>query len=287
MGARTARFGRIFTHFMFPWLAGNYSAIHAGVSNAPEAFRAELATWRHNLVMKYRTNFIFALFSWSTAAITAPALVAIDVGHGGIDGGATSARGRPEYAFNREFAGVLAGVLRERGQDVREVNFAGNIGSLVARPQQAAGSDFFISIHHDSIGEAWLKPWVWEGNEQTYTEVKRGYGIFVSAQNPDPETSLRCASSMGAMLRRAGFEPSSWHGHKHLPADAENGVWYYDNLVVLYRTTLPAVLFEAGVIKHRDEELELADPERQARMADALATGISACLFVTGKSAPE
>lgn len=237
--------------------------------------------------MAYRFILIFALFSGLSAAIAATPLIAIDVGHGGIDGGATSARGRPEFVFNREFAQVLARVLRARGQSVREVNFAGDIGSLTARPEQAAGSDFFISIHHDSIGEAWLKPWIWDGSEQTYTEVKRGYGIFVSAQNPDPETSLRCASSMGAMLRRAGFVPSPWHGQKHLVADAENGVWYYDNLVVLYRTTLPAVLFEAGVIKHRDEELELADPERQARMADALATGLAACLSVTGISVRE
>jgi N-acetylmuramoyl-L-alanine amidase len=237
--------------------------------------------------MTFLRILVFALFSLSTAAFALPPLVAIDVGHGGADGGATSARGRPEFAFNREFAGVLAGVMRERGLGVREINFAGDIGSLAARPLQAAGSDFFIAIHHDSIGEAWLQSWVWQGSEQTYTEVKRGYGIFVSAQNPDPESSLRCASSIGAMLRRAGFAPSTWHGRKHLPADAENGVWYYDNLVVLYRTTLPAVLFEAGVIKHREEELELADPERQARMADALATGVAACLFVTGKSVQE
>ena len=49
---------------------------------------------------------------------------------------------------------------------------------------------------------------------------------------------------------------------------------------MLYRTTLPAVLFEAGVIKHRSEELELRNPERQAHMADAIATGLAACLFV-------
>jgi N-acetylmuramoyl-L-alanine amidase len=42
----------------------------------------------------------------------------------------------------------------------------------------------------------------------------------------------------------------------------------------------PALLFEAGVIKHREEELELLEPHRQARMADALATGIAACLSV-------
>lgn len=232
-------------------------------------------------------NFIFALFLASSAAMAMPPLIAIDVGHGGVDGGATSARGRSEFSFNREFSGVLAGVMRERGLGVREVNFAGDIASLAARPAQAAGSDFFIAIHHDSISEAWLKPWIWEGVERTYTDVKRGYGLFVSAQNPDLEASLRCASSIGAMLRRAGFEPSTWHGRVHVPADAENGVWYYDNLVVLYKTTLPAVLFEAGVIKHRDEELELADSARQARMAEAVTTGIAACMFVTGKSVQE
>jgi N-acetylmuramoyl-L-alanine amidase len=223
---------------------------------------------------------IFGLFLVPTVAFAGPPLVAVDVGHGGKDTGAISARGRTEFEFNRDFAGVLAASLRQRELGVREVNFDGQIGSLAARPQAAVGSDFFIAIHHDSIGEPWLIDWEWNGQAQTYTEVKRGYGIFVSAQNPDLETSLRCASTIGAMMRRAGFAPSSWHGRKHLPADADNGVWYYDNLVVLYRTTLPAVLFEAGVIKHRDEELELRDPERQARMADAVATGIAACLYV-------
>ncbi|WP_281984890.1 N-acetylmuramoyl-L-alanine amidase family protein [Azonexus hydrophilus] len=213
--------------------------------------------------------------------------IAIDVGHGGRDSGAISARGRSEFEFNRDLAGQLAQTLAERGRRVRPVNFDGNIGSLAARPEAAVGSDFFISIHHDSVGEAWLLPWLWEGVERTHTEVKRGYGIFVSANNPDPATSLLCASAMGAMLRRAGFVPSDWHGRKHAPADAENGVWYFDNLVVLYRTTLPAVLFEAGVIKHKDEELELLDPARQARMADALATGLAACLQVTGKPVPD
>ncbi|WP_150428508.1 N-acetylmuramoyl-L-alanine amidase [Dechloromonas sp. CZR5] len=226
-----------------------------------------------------KTILPLVVLALSTTVAAAP-LVAVDVGHGIQDSGAISARGRTEFAFNRDFAGLLATTLRQRELGVREVNFDGRIGSLHARPQAAEGSDFFISIHHDSIGEAWLLDWEWEGKPQRYTEVKRGYGIFVSAQNPDPATSLRCASAIGAMMRRAGFEPSTWHARKHQPADAENGVWYYDNLVVLYRTGLPAVLFEAGVIKHRDEELELLDPVRQARMADAVATGIAACLYV-------
>lgn len=233
----------------------------------------------------YRQSVLFLLLA--NTALAAPPLVAIDVGHGLKDSGAVSARGRTEFAFNRQFAGVLQDALLAHGMVVRQVNFAGDIGSLAERPKQAKGSDFFVSIHHDSISEQYLQSWDWDGSEASYTEQKRGYGIFVSAQNPDLATSLRCASSIGAVLVRAGFVPSMWHGRKHLPADQKNGVWYYDNLVVLYRTKLPAVLFEAGVIKHREEELELLDPERQGRMADALATGLAACLSIREKSAQE
>lgn len=237
--------------------------------------------------MSFQACQIFALIFLSTATACAGTVVAIDVGHGLLDSGATSARGRSEFEFNHVLAGQLAEAVRIRGLRVREVNFDGAIRQLHERPRQALGSDFFISIHHDSISSQYLKYWDWNGSEASYTEVKRGYGIFVSHLNPDPASSLRCASSIGSQMRRAGFVPTSWHGRKHLAADLLNGVWYYDNLVVLYRTTLPAVLFEAGVIKHREEELELLDPERQARMADALATGISACLSVTEKPAPE
>jgi len=226
------------------------------------------------------------LFFVLPALAGAEPLVAVDVGHGVKDSGAISARGRSEFEFNGVLARQVADALRQRSLAVREINFDGNIGSLMARPAQAKGSDFFISIHHDSISEAFLKPWVWEGVERTHTDVKRGYGIFVSRQSPDLSTSLRCAVAIGSQMRSAGFVPTPWHARKHQSADAENGVWYYDHLVVLYRTTLPAVLFEAGVIKHQEEELELLDPARQALMADVVATGIAACLSVKEKSAP-
>jgi N-acetylmuramoyl-L-alanine amidase len=237
--------------------------------------------------MSFKRWLIFALLSLSTAIVGAAPLVAIDVGHGLLDSGAVSARGRTEYEFNRDLARLLAEAVRERGLQVREVNFDGSVRNLYDRPKLAQGSDFFIAIHHDSISTQYLEFWDWDGSEASYTNVKRGFGLFVSQQSPDLATSLRCASSIGSQMRRAGFTPTSWHGRRHLPADAQNGVWYYDNLVVLYRTDLPAVLFEAGVIKHREEELELLNPERQARMADALATGIAACLSVREKSAPE
>ena len=230
--------------------------------------------------MKNCLAIILACFLASTATGAAPPRVAVDVGHTLADPGASSARGRSEFAFNLDFAKVLAAALRADKIKVQEVNFDGVIGSLAERPAQARGADFFIAVHHDSIAADYLEFWDWDGEEASYTTLKRGFGIFVSRRNPDLAASLRCASAMGAMLRRAGFVPTPWHARKHLPADADNGVWYYDNLVVLHKATFPAVLFEAGVIKHREEELELRDPERQARMADALATGIAACLAV-------
>ena len=228
-----------------------------------------------------------ALLCCSCRSTLAQAEIAIDVGHGVDDGGAVSARGRDEFLFNQELAALLAEQVRHLGHIVRPINFSGTQSTLQERPLLAVGSDFFISIHHDSVGEAYLQPWEWEGIERTHTEVKRGFGLFVSANNPDLHTSLRCASSMGALLRRAGFTPSDWHSRKHFAADADNGVWFYDNLFVLQRTTLPAVLFEAGVIKHKEEELELRDPIRQRRMAETLASGLAACLQVRETPAPE
>lgn len=205
--------------------------------------------------------------------------VAVDVGHGLADPGAISARGRPEFEFNRDFAAVLRPALEARGLAVRPVNFDGRIGGLTARPQAAAGADFFLSIHHDSVREELLREWQWQGRTLTYTEAHSGFSLYVSRANPAPEFSGRCASAIGAMMRRAGFVPTRHHYPKRPWADETNAVHHYDNLVVLYRTTLPAVLFEAGVIKHRDEELLLVDPARQARMADAVATGVAACLY--------
>lgn len=227
-----------------------------------------------------RFSAIFCLLAASTATVAAPPLVAVDVGHTVADPGATSARGRGEFAFNLDLAILLAGALRDRAVAVREVNFDGAIGSLAERPASVPGSDLFVSIHHDSISPEYLQFWDWDGSEASFTTLKRGFGIFVSRRNPDPPASLRCASTIGAALRLAGFVPTPWHGRKHQPADADNGVWYYDNLVVLHKSAFPALLFEAGVIKHREEELELLEPDRQARMADALATGIAACLSV-------
>jgi N-acetylmuramoyl-L-alanine amidase len=225
------------------------------------------------------------LFLWMICSGAQASEVAVDVGHTLAASGAVSARGIREIDFNRVLATRVVSALSARGLDVRPINFDGRIASLEERPLQAAGSDFFIAIHHDSVQPELLEEWDWNGTTQSFSDRHTGFSLFVSHDNPDLATSLRCASAIGARLRRLGFVGATHHadslsGHSRPYADADNAVHYYDNLIVLYRTTLPAVLFEAGVIKHRAEELALRDPIRQERMADAIATGIAACLYV-------
>jgi len=207
-------------------------------------------------------------------------LVAVDVGHTLAAPGATSARGRSEFEFNQALAGQLVRALQAKGLATRLINGGGMIESLAARPAAAPEADLFIAIHHDSVDESELRPWAWEGRPQTYNDRWRGHSLFVSRRNPDLQASLLCASVMGARLQREGFVPTDKNARRRPWADQADTVHWYDNLVVLHQARQPAVLFEAGVIKNRDEELELADPARQARMAEALASGIAACLQV-------
>lgn len=208
-------------------------------------------------------------------------LVAVDVGHGPTRPGAISARGVAEYDFNLAFALQLQQALEARGLRVRPINFSGQHEPLLARTVAARGADFFISVHHDSVHPEDLSYWDRDGEWLAYSDRHRGFSLFVSRQNPHLGRSLLCGSAVGARLRRQGFLPTHYHAARRPWLDRDNGVHAYDRLVVLSRSSVPGLLLEAGVIKHREEELALRDPLRQARMADAVASGVAACLAVS------
>jgi len=226
------------------------------------------------------------LMAAAALAITLPAhadtgrapLVAVDVGHTLAVPGAISARGRAEFDFNRDLALQVVAALARLNVRTELVNPDGAIESLAARPAQVPAADFLLSIHHDSVGERELEHWQPDGETYGYSDRWAGHSLFVSRRNPDPGRSVLCAVAIGARLQRAGFVPTEKNGRQREYADRQHAVHFYDNLVVLYRARQPAVLFEAGIIKHRDEELLLRDPRRQALMAGEIATGVAACL---------
>jgi len=239
----------------------------------------------HNsaMVRLRRICVCFALCGVPAAGPAAVPTVAIDVGHSLDSPGATGARGRVEFEFNRELALAIERALKAEGIATRVIGADGNETRLGPRPARAGGAGFFLSVHHDSVQPQFLESWVHEGHELRYSDRFAGFSLFVSRRNAALPGSLRCASKLGAELRRAGFRPSLYHadpipGEMKPFADRMNGVHYYDNLAVLKGARSPAVLLEAGVIVNRDEEWVLRQAETRERMAAAVAAGLAHCL---------
>lgn len=229
--------------------------------------------------------FILGAILWPglTPAPARSATIAVDVGHTPAHPGAISARGRPEFEFNRDLAQAVAAALERRGFAVRLINGQGDIGSLEARPKAAAGAALFLSVHHDSVQPRYMDFWDVDGIPRQYSDRFSGFSLFVSRVNPAAAKSLTCASAVGQALRRAGRAPSLYHaepipGENRPLADAENGVHYFDDLVVLKLATQPAILLEAGVIVNRQEELLLGQPRFREATATAVADGLARCL---------
>ena len=62
--------------------------------------------------------------------------------------------------------------------------------------------------------------------------------------------------------------------HRHPLLNKETGVYSYDELVVLRKTRMPAVLLEAGSIINRDEELEMDSPERRNIISSGVVSAV-------------
>lgn len=219
----------------------------------------------------------------SVCGFASPREIAVDVGHLPAEPGALSARGVPELEFNRALAVKVAEALRAAGFAVRLIGARGEFATLQARTRAARGADLFISIHHDSVRERLLEAWNVAGAPRRFSDRFAGYSLFVSRANPQFETSLACASAIGAALRMAGFSPSRYHadptlGEGRAFADEANGVHYFDNLAVARSASMPALLIEAGVIVNRAEETRLAQPATRQRIARAIAQGAAQCL---------
>jgi N-acetylmuramoyl-L-alanine amidase len=210
----------------------------------------------------------------------------IDVGHTLAVGGATSARGVYEYEFNLRLAKEVVHKLTDGGFDktVLLITTEPARSALFKRSSRAnaLGADLFLSIHHDSVPDPMLEKWSYDGVEHTYNDRFPGHSIFISNDNPQRGRSLEFASLLGAQLKARGLKytphyTEKFMGHRQrVLVDATNGVYRYDQLIVLRTTHMPAVLLEAGSIVNRNEEVELAKPERIALVADAALDAVEA-----------
>jgi len=211
------------------------------------------------------------------------ASIAIDVGHHLQNPGAISARGVTEFEYNRQLARDIARALERAGHRTLLIGEDGLAGDPGSRAPRARGMDLFISVHHGAVQPRYLATWNYGGRTLRYSDRFAGFSLFISRDNPHLEASLRCASMIGAALARAGFTASRYHaeripGENRPFADEANGVHYFDNLAVLRTAGIPALLFEAGVIVNRGEELRMRDPAVRERIAAAVTAGVGVCL---------
>lgn len=214
--------------------------------------------------------------------------IALDVGHTPEAPGATSARGVKEHVFNLQLARRIHAVLLDAGfSRTRLITAHGSGRAQLAKrtgEANAAGADLLLSIHHDDVQDAYHETWIYQGAPHAHSERFSGYSLFVSRDNRHFEESLLFARLLGEELAAHGLHYSAHHaepvrGEGRLLVDVTAGVYRYDDLYVLRFSAAPAVLMEAGIIVNRRDELVLAAPEGQRRVAAAVVAAANAyCL---------
>jgi N-acetylmuramoyl-L-alanine amidase len=208
-------------------------------------------------------------------------IVALDVGHTKVSPGAISASGIPEYEFNLRIAQRLEATLQEGGTIQAFLINSEKSRTLPERTRIAASrhADLFVSIHHDSAQDQYLKERkTADGKTQMYTDKFSGYSIFVSRKNPRYDESLDLARRIGRAMK-ANFKFATHHheaiaGENRPFVDREEGVYAFDDLVVLKTASMPAVLVECGVIVNPEEEKDLLTEPKQVMIAAAITRGI-------------
>jgi N-acetylmuramoyl-L-alanine amidase len=210
--------------------------------------------------------------------------IVLDVGHTAESEGAISARNVSEFVFNLRLAKRIEEKLKAEGfAETKLLLTEGKARRSLVKRVTAANdlrADLFLSIHHDSVPNKFLEEWEFEGKKSRFSDRFSGYSVFVSRSNPDFKTSFAFAELIGKEMKAQGLDYARQYsqaimGRYQRPLlNKETGVYRYDELIVLRKSRMAAVLLEAGSIINRDEELQMSSPERR----DIISSGVTAAV---------
>jgi N-acetylmuramoyl-L-alanine amidase len=225
----------------------------------------------------------------SPAVVTRLITVAIDPGHGGEDPGAIGKFGTME----KDVVLAVAFRLRERINAepnmrafmTRDSDFFVPLATRVAKAR-AVQADLFVSVHADafvlphargssvfvlsdstasSVGARWL------ASRENRADLIGGVNL--------PKRSREVASvlldlSTSAQIRESKRLGSSVLGELRAIGDLHKVSVEQAAFAVLKAPDIPSILVETAFISNPDEERKLRDPRYQARLADAIFSGI-------------
>ena len=208
----------------------------------------------------------------------------LDVGHSAEAPGAMSARNVPEYEFNLRLAEQVERRLIKEGFTRTVLLNTHGVGrpTLFKRVDAAnsLSANLLLSIHHDSVPDSFLEDWEFQGKPSHFNDRFGGYSLFISHDNPSFEASLLFAKLLSEQLKARGLQYARQYTeafmgrYQRQPADADRGVYWYDQLVVLKEARMPAALLEAGSIINRNEELQMNSPERRDLVSTSIAAAV-------------
>lgn len=209
-------------------------------------------------------------------------IVAIDVGHTMKQSGAVSSRGTKEYKFNKLIADKLLKEIINKGfVNSFLVNDYGETSDLNRRTVIINNhkTNLLISIHHDSVQPFYLKSWTYNQKKLFCCDKYEGFSIFYSTKNSYPQKSILFAELLGDEMLRKGLSPSLHHsenitGENRKLVNQRKGIYEYDDLIILRKSEMPAVLFECGIIVNRNEEKKLTNPVYQDKIINAIVQAI-------------
>ncbi len=216
---------------------------------------------------------------------TGPRPIVIDPGHGGEDTGAIGASGLNEKELTLAIASRLARILRAAGHPVRLTRDGDEGRALSDRAALANRLDaqVFVSLH----ANAWTAPSV-HGAETYYMSLDDRASDAAAQSTADLENradggSLDQGSTLDLILwDMAQSEVLNESARLALRVQArlnallglkDRGVKQAP-FVVLTGATMPAVLVEVGFLSNSEEMKQLASPDHQQALADAIALGI-------------
>jgi N-acetylmuramoyl-L-alanine amidase len=224
--------------------------------------------------------------------------IALDPGHGGVDGGAMNALGLVEKDLTLDIARRLHRLLEQHSFVVLMTRQSDETVSLAQRAARAnaEGADLFISIHAN-----WFQTDAARGPETYYLgqsndphtlqlvalENRRpsGYSlgeyrqlleqVYLDVRRSQSHLLARTIQRELDRLQRAEHAPPASRGVKMAP------------FLVLVGTQMPAILTEIAYLSNQEEAQLLATSEYRQRIAQALWQGIRAYVATLNRTAKK